>query len=270
MMGTLALLASFSTSAQAKKAHKLKMDPTVASEPEPTGPVPPEADAAGHVNYGNPQAEGVGRVTVKSTSGDKIQVYLEGRYFGDTPVTIYSVPKGDYIVEGTIVSSGKSLSRPVSVSENEEATVELGGGKIETPPDAAPVGGGLLSGAISPRRKHLTEAFVVAAAVGVVGAIVFGIYEHGAVNDFNAAPPGLTPAAQANLDSISRRGNRDAELVNVGLIVAGFSVIGAVVAGYPMFNTHHDAEKPAEPATALIVAPIVGAGTTGGALSFRF
>src|SRR5204863_2192912 len=121
--GTLAAIAGWSGAVDAKaKGHKLKMDPTVPETPEPTGPVPPEPDASGHVNFGNPQAEGIGRVTVTSPTGEKVQVYLEGRYFGDTPVTIYSVPKGDYIVEGTIPASGKQLSKPVSVSENEEAT----------------------------------------------------------------------------------------------------------------------------------------------------
>ena len=126
-MGALAVIGGWSAAAHAKKENKLKMDPTAPETAEPAGPVPPEADADGHVNYGNPQAEGLGRVTVKSISGDKIQVYLEGRYFGDAPITIYSVPKGDYIVEGTFVWSGKQVSQPVSVSENEEATVELAG-----------------------------------------------------------------------------------------------------------------------------------------------
>jgi hypothetical protein len=265
MMGTLALMASVSTSAQAKKPHKLKMDPTVAAEPEPTGPVPPEADAAGHVNYGNPQAEGTGRVTVKSTNGDKVQVYLEGRYFGDAPITIYSVPKGDYIVEGTVVSSGKQLSRPVSVTENEEATVELGGGKLETPPDATATSGGLMSGEISPQRKRIAEICAAAGVVTLIAGITFAILEHGAESDYEMAPAGN----QANLDSISSRGNRDALLANVSFVLMGAAIVGTVVAGYPMF-THHAAEKPPEAPTAFLVAPMVGHGTTGGALSFRF
>jgi hypothetical protein len=265
MMGTLALVAGVSTTAHAKKAHKLKMDPTVPAEPEPTGPVPPEADANGHVNYGNPQAEGIGRVTVKAVSGDKIQVYLEGRYFGDAPVTIYSVPKGDYIVEGTVVSTGKQLSRPVSVTENEEATVELGGGKIETPPEATGPSTGFMSGEITPKRKHVAEIFVVAGVVTLVAGITFAILEHGAESDYEMAPAGN----QQNLDSISSRGNRDAKLANLGFVLMGVSIVGAVVAGYPMF-TRHAAEKPPEAPTAFLIAPIVGQGTTGGAMSFRF
>jgi hypothetical protein len=267
-LGALALIGGWSSTAHAKKAHKLKMDPTVPdAAAEPAGPVPPEADAAGHVNYGNPQAEGLGRVTVKSKSGDKVQIYLEGRYFGDAPITIYSVPKGDYIVEGTIVGSGKQVSSPVSVSENEEATVELGGGKIETP--AASSGGGFMSGDISPQRLRLAKIFLVAGGVFLVGGAVFAVLENSAENDYEKAPPGN----QSNLDSIGSRGRFDAAMADLGFALAGAAVIGAVVAGYPMF-TKSTAEKAPEatPTASLspIVAPILGRGTAGGALSFRF
>jgi hypothetical protein len=269
-LSALALVAAWSTTAHAK-SKKLKMDPTVPTAPEPTGPVPPEADANGHVNYGNPQADGIGRVTVKSKSGDKVQVYLEGRYFGDAPITIYSVPKGDYIVEGTIVSSGKQVSSPVSVSENEEATVELGGGKIETPVAATDTGGGFFSGEISPRRKLVAEIFAAGAIVGIVGAVTFGILEHGATSDYEAAPPGNTPAAQNNLDSIRSRGNFDAAMCNVGFGLIGVGIVGAVIAGYPMAVKGNAEKAPdATPAPTAFLAPIVGHGTTGGALSFRF
>ena len=261
--GVLAFVAGLSTTAHAKKQHKLKMDPAVPDTAVPAGPVPPEADAAGHVNYGNPQAEGLGRVTVKSKTGDKVQIYLEGRYFGDAPITIYSVPKGDYIVEGTIIGSGKQVSSPVSVSENEEATVELGGGKIETPA-AASTGGGAMSGEISPQRLRLTKIALVAAGVGVVGAIAFGILEHGAESDYESA----SPSNQANLDDISSRGKRYALLCDVGIALAGVGLVGAVIAGYPMFS-HSNAEKPPE-ATTAFVAPMLGRGTSGAAFSMRF
>jgi PEGA domain len=263
-LGTLAFIASWSTTAHAKK-KQLKMDPSVPATPEPTGPVPPEADSNGHVNYGNPQADGLGRVTVKSTNGNKIQVYLEGRYFGDTPITIYSVPKGDYIVEGTDVATGKQLSRPVSVSENEEEAVELGGAKLETPPDATTSGGGFMTGDISPQRKHTAEIFAVAAGATLIMGITFAILESGAENDYEKAPAGN----QQNLDSISSRGRRDALLANVGFTLAGVCVVGAVVAGYPMFQKKN-VEKAPEATTALVVAPMVAPGTAGGALSFRF
>jgi hypothetical protein len=266
-VSALALVAAWSTTAHAK-SKKLKMDPSVPTAPEPTGPVPPEADANGHVNYGNPQADGIGRVTVKSKSSDKVQVYLEGRYFGDAPITIYSVPKGDYIVEGTIVSSGKQVSSPVSVSENEEATVELGGGKIETPPEAAgSTSGGFFSGQISPNRLLATKIFIAVAAVGLVGGVVFGVLEKGAESDYEKA----SPADTNNLDSIRSRGNRDAAFCDVGFGLLGVGIVGAVIAGYPLV-TRTTAEKApdAAPAPTAFLAPIVGHGTTGGALSFRF
>jgi hypothetical protein len=267
-LSALALIASFPSVAHAKKQHKLKMDPDVPETTAPTGPVPPEADANGHVNYGNPQAEGLGRVTVKSKTGDKVQVYLEGRYFGDAPITIYSVPKGDYIVEGTIVGSGKQVSSPVSVTENEEATIELGGGKIETPAVAASgSSGGMFSGEISPRRLLITKIALVAAGVGAIGAITFGLMEHSAVNDFEATP--MTDVAAQ--DSIRSRGNRDALLTNVGLFVLGAGVATAVIAGAPMVI--HSGEKAstdtAQPPQALL-APVVTPGGAGASFSMRF
>ena len=265
-VGALALIAGFPTEAQAKKQKKLQMDPSVPDTAAPTGPVPPEADANGHVNYANPQTEGLGRVTVKSKTGDKIQVYLEGRYFGDAPVTIYSVPKGDYIVEGTIIGSGKQVSSPVSVSENEEATVELGTGKIETPTVATSSSGGFMSGEISPQRLRLTKILLGVAAVGVVGAVTFGILEHGAVNDYESASPG----DQANLDSISSRGRRDALLCDLGIALAGAGLVGAVIAGYPMYSKSTAEKAPADATTAAFVAPMLGNGTTGAALNMRF
>src|SRR5258708_40208941 len=102
VVGALALILGWSGTAAAKK-KKIIMDTSVEATPaEPTGPVAPEPDSQGHVNFGNPQAENTGRVTVQSPSGNKVQVYLDGRYFGDAPVTIYSVPAGDYIGEATV------------------------------------------------------------------------------------------------------------------------------------------------------------------------
>jgi hypothetical protein len=266
-LSALALIATFPTAAHAKKQKKLKMDPDVPETAEPAGPVPPEADANGHVNYGNPQAEGLGRVTVKSKTGDKIQVYLEGRYFGDAPITIYSVPKGDYIVEGTIVGSGKQVSSPVSVNENEEASVELGGGKIETPGVAtAPAGGGgFMSGEISPQRLRLAKIFVGVAALGVVGAVTFGILEKGQESDYEKCN-----CSQAQLDSISSSGRRDALLTDLSLALTGAAVVGAVIAALPMFSHSGGEKPPADATSAAFLAPIVSPNGGGASFSMRF
>jgi hypothetical protein len=262
--GTLAAIAGWSGAADAKaKQKKLKMDPSVPETPEPTGPVPPEPDAAGHVNFGNPQAEGTGRVTVTSSSGDKIQVYLEGRYFGDTPVTIYSVPKGDYIVEGTIPSSGKQLSKPVSVSENEEATVELGSAKAEAVATENAAGGDFWSGEMTPKRKMATYISVGVAAVGLVSTITFAYLESKAEDDYEHAPAGN----QANVDNIASRGRTYAALTDVGLVLTGVGIAGAIVFGYPMV-IKPKAERPAAP-TAM-VAPILAPGMAGAGFAMRF
>jgi hypothetical protein len=261
--GTLAAIASWSPAVDAKaKKTKLKMDPTVPETPEPTGPVPPEADAAGHVNFGNPQAEGIGRVTVTSASGDKIQVYLEGRYFGDTPVTIYSVPKGDYIVEGTIPSSGKQISKPVSVMENEEATVELGASApAATASESA--GGDFWSGEMTPKRKMATYISAGVAGLGIIGAIAFGIAEAGAESDYEKAPAGN----QANVDAIRERGRTYATLTNVSIVLAGLGAAGAIIFGYPLV-IKPKGEK-TTPTTAT-VAPLLAPGVAGAGFQMSF
>jgi PEGA domain len=262
--GAVALIVGSSATADAaKKAKKLKMDPSVPATPEPTGPVAPEPDSMGRVNFGNPTAENLGRVSVKSSSGDRIQVYLDGRYFGDAPVTIYSVPAGDYIVEGTVVSTNKQLSRPVSVTANEESSVDLSAGKIETPAS----GGSMMSGEISPQRLKVAKGLAIASGAALVLGITFGILEMRAESDYQSTPP----ANQAKLDDISNTGKRDALLTNLGFALAGACFVGAAIAAYPMFAKPNP-EKAAPPptTTAFVVAPMVGHGTTGGALSLRF
>jgi hypothetical protein len=267
-VGTLATIVGWSATADAKKAKKLKMDPSVPETPEPTGPVPPEADAAGHVNFGNPQAEGLGRVTVKSESGDKIQVYLDGRYFGDTPLTIYSVPKGDYIVEGTVVSSGKQISKPVSVIENEEATVELGGAK----PEAAAVASdgsrsfSLTEGdTLSPTRRKLAIAAVVVGAVGLIGGVTCAILTSSKESEYEKT--GRFETDKQN--DIRSSGELYADMANVGFILTGVGIVGAAIAAYPMFFKT-ESTSPEVKTSALTVTPIFGRGTNGGALTLRF
>ena len=70
----------------------------------------PKTDSLGHVHFASPNAEGIGRVAVKATPESKIKIFLEGRYFGTAPLTIYSVPKGDYIVEA-MFPNGKQVSQ---------------------------------------------------------------------------------------------------------------------------------------------------------------
>ena len=112
----------------------------------------PKTDSLGHVHFGSPNAEGLGRVAVKAAPESKIKIFLEGRYFGTAPLTIYSVPKGDYIVEA-VYANGKQVSRPVSVGENEETAVDLGGAQALR----AASGPGMFDAEMTPSRMTVDE-----------------------------------------------------------------------------------------------------------------
>jgi hypothetical protein len=217
----------------------------------------PKTDSLGHIHFGTPNAEGSGRVAVKGSPEQKVKVYLEGRYFGTAPLTIYSVPKGDYILEA-VMPSGKQVSKPVTVGENEETAVDLVGPQAIGSGEAS---GGMLTAEMTPGRMHLTEAFLAVAAVGVVGAVTFGILELKDESDYNNA------TTQAQRDDISNKGNRDALLTNVSIGVAAAGLVGAAIAGYPLvLGGNTSGEKK----TALVVTPTVGRSGGGGMLSFRF
>ena len=74
----------------------------------------PKTDSLGHVHFASPNGEGLGRVVVNAPATDKVKVFLEGRLFGTAPLTIYSVPKGDYIVEARTRTAKRSASRSPS------------------------------------------------------------------------------------------------------------------------------------------------------------
>src|SRR3954466_13210219 len=127
----------------------------------------PKTDSLGHVHYGSPNAEGVGRVAVKAAPEEKIKVFLEGRYFGTAPITIYSVPKGDYILEATS-PSGKQVSKPISVGDNEEVPIDLG---TAASLPASRGDSDMFNAEMTPTRMHLTEGSLVVAGLGVIAAV---------------------------------------------------------------------------------------------------
>lgn len=224
----------------------------------------PKQDSLGHVHFASPNGEGLGRVTVNAAPGDKVKVFLEGRLFGTAPITVYSVPKGDYIIEA-LYGNGKQISKPVTVSENEETTVDLSGPKAA---DKGEGGGSMFSGSeMTSTRKTLMWSFLVGAGVGLVVGATFGILELQAENDYQHTPADQ----QAKLDSIQQRGQRDAEIADVGWVVAAVGAVGAAVCAWPLLFGG-SGEKGAAPATssAMVVTPVVGRGLTGGALMFRF
>jgi hypothetical protein len=160
---------------------------------------------------------------VKAAPESKIKIFLEGRYFGTAPLTIYSVPKGDYIVEA-VYSNGKQVSRPVSVGENEETAVDLGGAQALR----AASGPGMFEAEMTPTRMTVTK----------VGLVVAGrrrgrrarLRHHGAQDesDYEKA------VGQQDKDDLEQTGNRWALFTNLGLGLVGAGLIVAGIAGYPL------------------------------------
>ena len=213
----------------------------------------PKTDSLGHVHFGSPNAEGVGRVAVKAPPESKIKIFLEGRYFGTAPLTIYSVPKGDYIVEA-VYANGKQLSRPVSVGENEETAVDLGGAQA-----LRASGPGMFEADMTPTRMTVTKVGLVVAAVGAVAAIGCGIMVLKTESDYEKA------ISQTEKDDLEQSGNRWALFTNVGLGLVAGGLLVAGIAGYPLVL------KPSEKkTTAFMIAPTFTPQGGGGALTVRF
>ncbi|HEY6477129.1 MAG TPA: hypothetical protein VI456_11150 [Polyangia bacterium] len=225
----------------------------------------PKTDSLGHVHFASPNGEGLGRVVVNAPAERKIKVFLEGRLFGTAPVTVYSVPKGDYIVEAVYPDGKSAGSKPVTVSEGEETVVDLGG------PKAAAAGSGDSgSGEMTSGRKTLMWSFLGGAAVGVVLGVTFGILEHQAETDYQNTPMGM----QQQLDDIQKRGQRDANIANAGWVLTAVGLLGAGICAIPMIFGGGEkagaAPAPSGTPSAFMFSPVAGPHLTGGAFSMRF
>jgi hypothetical protein len=228
----------------------------------------PKTDSLGHVHFASPNGEGLGRVVVNAPVAAKVKVFLEGRLFGTAPVTIYSVPKGDYIVEAAY-PNGKQVSKPVTVAENEETTVDLGGAKAATGGGGGDSGSVFSTGEMTPFRKNLMYGFLIGAAAGVALGTTFGILDLQAEHDYQNTPTG----DQATLDSISKRGQRDANIADVGWVVAAVGVVGAGICAIPLIfggSSEKAAPAPSGTPSAFMFTPVAGPRLTGGAFSMRF
>jgi hypothetical protein len=214
----------------------------------------PKTDSLGHVHFGSPNTEGLGRVAVKADPVSKIKIFLEGRYFGTAPLTIYSVPKGDYIVEA-VYANGKQLSRPVSVGENEETAVDLGGAAALKQAS----GPGMFDTEMTPGRMTVTKVALVVAAVGVVAAVTFGILELKTESDYEKA------VGTQQMGDLENKGKRYAILTNVGLGLAGAGLVVAGIAGYPLVLKPSEKSK-----TAFIFTPAATPDGAGGSVTVRF
>jgi hypothetical protein len=225
----------------------------------------PKTDSLGHVHFSNPNGEGLGRVVVNAPATAKIKVFLEGRLFGTAPVTIYSVPKGDYIVEAVYPDGKSAGSKPVSVSENEESTVDFG---TKVAKGAAADNGSSFGGEMTPFRKNLMYGFLIGAGVGIVLGTTFGILDLQAENDYQHT----SPSDQNALDSIQKRGQRDADVADVGWVVAAVGLIGAGVCAIPLIfgGNEKAATGPAPGAPSAMFTPVASPHMAGGAFTMRF
>ena len=214
----------------------------------------PKTDSLGHVHFGSANGPGLGRVAVKATPESKIKIFLEGRYFGTAPLTIYSVPKGDYIVEA-VFANGKQLSRPVTVNENEETAFELEGAQA-LKRDSGP---GMFDAEMTPARMTWTKVGLITAGVGAVAAITFGVMVLKTEGDYEKA------VGQAQMDDLQQKGDQYALLTNVGIAVCAVGVITAGIAGYPLVMRPSEKSK-----TALWLTPTGGPGMAGAAATLRF
>ncbi len=247
-----------------KKTAEEAAPPAAESEAAPVDPklVPPTPDTFGRVHFGPSSGADLGRVSVKAPSSDNVRIFLEGRFFGTAPITIYSVPKGDYIIEGTY-PDGKTVSKAISVLENDEAVVDLTGAHAAL---EAPKAGMFASKEISDSRMLAMKVFAIGGAAALVVGVTFGILEMMKENDYKNAP-----ANNAQLDSISSTGKNYALIANIGFALTFVGAVGAAVCAYPLF-VKPNAEKKTTVASSsspiFVVVPT--ASGAAGSVAMRF
>lgn len=231
----------------------------------------PEADAQGNVNFMGTKA-GHGKITVKAPAKEKAKVYLEGRYFGIAPRTINKIPPGDYILEINY-PNGKSVTKPVSVSGDEEAVVELGGAAEIAGPAEKPM---------APEKVEKRLSLAKTIGIGAVGLAVvglgLGLWERSVQSDYNnkAANSTGTPAARQELDDLESKGNTLALAANVCFVGAAVGLIAAGFIGYPAYKARKAAGGRGEGEGAVpmpvsfLLAPGRTLGSVNAGLAFQF
>jgi hypothetical protein len=226
--------------------------------------VPPPPDTFGRVHFGPSSAPDLGRVSVKAPSSDNVKIFLEGRFFGTAPLTIYSVPKGDYIVEGTY-PDGKTVSKAVSVLENDEAVADLTGAHAAV--EANKKSSSMFSNKdISEDRLFAMKAFAIGGGVALVAGITFGVLEMMKESDYKNST-----GTQAQLDSLTSTGKTYALLANVGYALAFVGAVGAAVCAYPIFVKPSAEKKTVAMATTRPVFVVVPSnGGASGSMALRF
>jgi hypothetical protein len=222
---------------------------------QPTGaPAQPAAPprTPTRISFG-PAGPGQGSVTITC---DGVRVSFDGRPFGVAPMTITNVPKGDYVIQGT-TPDGKDVSRPVTIDENTEATVDLSAGLIsKTLPGAAPP-----TSDSSGTLMKASRIMLGVSAAALVSGVVSGVLELKKHSDYESAP-----ADQATLDRLAREGRRDAAIANVSFVACGASLLASGLLALP---TYLKSEHPTEPTSLVFVWAGVRRSAMAG-ISIRF
>jgi hypothetical protein len=232
-----------------------KTAPSPVAAPQVPGASVPAAvvGAPTRVSFG-PAAPGTGSVSVK---GDGMHVSFDGRDMGAAPLTITDIPKGDYVVEGT-GADGKQVSRPVTIDEGAEATVDLGAGIITTEAPVVPV---VDEG--HPRLLMAAKVMLGVSAVALVAGAVFGVLELKQHSDYESAPA----MQQSTLDGMAQTGQRYAAIANVSFVACGVSLLAAGALALP---TYLHREQPAQPTTTAFISAGGSRGATLAGFSIRF
>ena len=216
--------------------------PILNEEPAESGP---KADEKGNVSFMGGKS-GKGKITVQAPPKEKVKVYLEGRYFGIAPRTINKIPPGDYIVE-VVFPNGKSLSKPVSVAGEEEATVTVGAADALP---AAPVEKPM-STEQAERRWSLAKTVGGMAIGAVVVGLGLGVWELMIQKDHDnlvkMGPPTTSDQDVANhvqkVRDLENKGNTVALTANILYVVGGVALVTAVFIGYPAYKAMHSEQK---------------------------
>jgi hypothetical protein len=235
----------------------------------------PRADDRGNVTFTGGKS-GKGKITVQAPPKEKVKVYLEGRYFGIAPRTINKIPPGDYIVE-VVFPNGKSLSKPVSVAGEEEATVTVGAA------DALPVAPAEKGMDTDKAQRRWGLAKMVGA--GAIGAVVvglgLGVWEYTIQKDhddklkqpLDVNDRNMVAARESQIRSLENKGNTIATAANIMYVVGGVALVTAVFIGYPAYKALNAEKKPTSPEgtnMSFMILPnaTLTGGTAGMALQF--
>jgi hypothetical protein len=260
-----AVVAGSPSRALAKSKHSAKKnraEPAAEAVPAPDpmapaavpAPPAPGTDASGQQQFGQAGA-GTGTLTIK---GDKMQVVFDGRPFGLAPVTIASIPRGDYVVEGTL-PDGRQISRPVTIDENAEATIDLG---MFLASEATVAQAAQAADNTHPRLRRASKILLGVSAGALAVGLVFGALELKTHGEYESAP-----ADQATLDSLARTGKREALVANVSFAACGMSLLAAGLTVLPIFL---GSEHPTSAPPAVAVTATASAGSAMAGISMRF